>query len=187
MNFPSILRPTLLAAVITLATGAPLSSCKKDVVLKTIDVKLTTNLAVDVKGNDMLAGSWSQELDPNANVDVRENRKKIKKVVVERLTYRVNQFIGTAGTTGSGTWKFYLSNDSTQVYTLSTVNDLDFQALDDSDTTLDLPIAEETKTKIVDAVNNSHKVIFVFDGSVTEKPSYARFEMQIYTKIDVGI
>lgn len=189
MNALALLRPIALATVFALAGGVSLSSCDKDVVLKTLDVKLTTNLVLNVSGSlmDPLAAVWIQELDPNANIDVRENRSKIKKVVVERFSYRVNQFIGTAGTKGSGTWKFYLTDAPTQVFTLGTVSDLDLQALDTADTVQELPLAEDAKAKLVDAVNSNRKVTFVFDGSVTERPSYTRFEVQVFTKIDVGV
>ncbi len=174
------------AALLMLGTAA-LPACTKDVVLKTIDVQIKTNLEVDVKGGDLLAGTWTQELDPNSNADVRDNRSKIKKVVVEKLAYRVVESNNTPGTTGSGTWKFYLADAPADVFTLGTVTALDFEALDAADTVQDLPLSEAAKAKLVEAINSGKKVVFGFEGSVTERPSYTRFELRISTKIDVGV
>ncbi len=187
MNTLSFFRPVALAASLAIAATTSLTSCDKEVVLKTLDVKLVSDVVLDVKGSDPLAAVWIQELDPNSNVDVRDNRSKIKKVVVERLAYRVVQFIGPAATKGSGTWKFYLSDAPTQVYTLGTVTDLDLPALDAADTVQDLSLAEDAKAKLVEAVNGNHKVTLVFDGNVSDRPTYTRFEVQIFTKIDVGV
>jgi len=187
MTFASF-RPLTLVAAALLAAGS-LTSCKKDVVLKTLDVKLTSQVELNVPNTPTtpLTGTWTQELDPNANADVRDNRAKLKKVVVERLAYRVEEYIGAPGTKASGTWKFFVNNAPAQIFELGAVSNVDLKNLDDTDAVQDLTISEEAKTKVVDAINAGQKVTLVFDGGVTAKPAYARFEVQIFTKLDVGI
>ncbi|MBC7446891.1 MAG: hypothetical protein H7330_02410 [Hymenobacteraceae bacterium] len=187
MNTQSFFRPLAFAAFVAIAATISLTSCDKDVVLKTLDVKIVSEMVLDVKATDPLAAVWVKELDPNSNVDVRDNRNKIKKVVVEKLAYRVNEFIGPAATKGSGTWKFYLTDTPAQVFTLGTVTNLDLAAAQAAKTVYDLPLAEDGKAKLVEAINGNQKVTFVFDGSVSDRPTYTRFEVQVFTKIDVGV
>lgn len=187
MNYYSIFRPAVLITVLALAGSTALTSCQKDVVLKTLDVKLVKEVVLDIDADDSLAGAWTRELVPNDNTDINDNRRKIKKVVIERLSYRVNQFIGAPDTKGSGTWKFYLTDTPAEVFALGTVTNLDLKVLADNGTVSDLAISEDGKAKIVDAINSNRAVTFVFDGNVTTRPSYTRFELQIFTKVDVGV
>jgi hypothetical protein len=187
MNPTFSFRPALLLTTALLLGAAALTSCEKDPVLKTLDVQLKTNLEVNLETSDPDAGSWKQELDPDANADVRDNRQKIKKIVVEKLGFQVKEFLGTTGTTGSGTWKMYPSDDSTQVTTITSVTDIDFAALKGSGAETNLPISADTKTKIVEMVNGKKKITFAFDGTISQKPTYVRFEVHIGTKIDVGL
>ncbi len=185
MNLTSCIRPLALAAALVLTLVAPLTSCDKDVVLKTLSVNLTTSLELDVP-SDSLSAVWTQELDPNSNPDVRDNRSKIKQVTVESVSYRVGDFSGPIPTLGSGTMKFYLNDAPTEVFTLATITDLDLPALHLAGTTQDLPLTEAAKAKLVDAINRNQHVTFVFEGAV-RNPSYTRFDLQIASKIDVGV
>lgn len=187
MAIVSCFRPLALVVAGALALTS-LTGCDKDVVLKTLNVNLTSDIVLDVSATDPLAGTYTEELDPNANVDVRDNRSKIKKVVVERLAYRVRDFpaSGTPGTKASGTWEFYLSDTPAQRYALGTVSNIDLKALSDAGTVQELTIADEGKNALVEAVNSGRKVTLVFNGTVSTKPTFARFEVQVFTKIDIG-
>ncbi len=180
-------RPSTILTAALLLGASVLTSCEKDPVLKTLDVQLKSNLEVNLESGDPSSGIWTQELDPDANADVRDNRQKIKKVVVEKLGFQVKEFRWTPGTTGSGSWKMYPSDAPTQVTTITSVGPLDFAALQGSGAETNLPISEENKAKIIEMINGKKKITFAFEGTISQKPTYVLFEVHIGTKIDVGL
>ncbi len=182
----SFIRPQT-AAVALLLTAAAFGGCKKDVVLKTLDVTLKTQLPMTVAATAPLTGTWSQELDPDGNADVRDNRNKIKKVVVERLSFKVLDFDGTTGTLASGTWRIHPADAPSEVLAVATISNLDLAARHADKQVQDLPLSEEAKNKIVDLINNKRKLTLVFEGAVTQRPVYAEYEISIATKIEVGL
>ena len=177
---------TAFAAALLLSLTA-LTGCDKDVVLKTLNVRLDTNLTMHVNAGDPLAATYTQVLDPDSTADVRDNRAKIKKIVIDRLSYRISDFEGAAGITGGGTWKVYPADAPTQVTTLSTVSGLDFTALEAAGTETDLPISEAAKTALSGMINDRKKLVFVFEGTVSDSPAHTRFRLHLFTKIDVGV
>ena len=181
------LRPLLTGVVALLLGTGTLAGCKKDVVLKTTTTKLLANVEMNVQGGDSLAGSWRRELTPDSTADIRDNRRKLQKVEIERVAYRVNQFVGTAGTTASGTWKLFLSDTPAQVFVLGTMSNLDLAARQAVGTVEDLPIGDDAKAQLVAAVKDGRNVTLVFEGAVSNKPMYALFELQIFTKLAIGI
>ena len=186
MTVPAYLRPVAAVAAFVLTLTA-LPGCDKDTVLKTIDVRLDTDLTMNISSSDTLSGVFRQELDPDANSDVKNNRSKIKKVVIDRLSYNVADFTGAAGTLASGVWKVYPSDAPTQMTTVATVSNLDLDAKHTAGTEISLAISDAAKAKLVDMINNKKKITFVFEGDVSHGPTLARYQLHLFTKIDVGI
>lgn len=163
------------------------ASCEKDVTLKTLDVKLQSDLEMNVTASDPTSGIWADTLDPDGNADVRDNRNKIQEITISKLAYTVDAHFGDSTITGSGTWKFYPADNPADAQAISTVTAINFADLDASDAERDLNISEAAKAKIVQLINDKKKVVFAFEGTVSNKPVWARFNMRIYTKIKIGL
>lgn len=163
------------------------ASCKDDVTLKTLDVKLQGDVEMNVTARDSVSGIWTDTLDPDGNVDVRDNRNKIKEISISKLAYAVDDHSGDAAITGTGTWKFYPTDNPADVQTLSDVTAINFADLDATDAERDLNISPAAKSKIVQLINDKKKITFAFEGRVSQKPVWVRFNVRIYTKIKIGL
>lgn len=163
------------------------ASCKKDALTKNLDVKLDGTIDLNVGGGDPLSGVWLNEIDPNSNADVRDNRSKIKEVVIERLTYWVEDYSGGGATIGSGDWRYYPSGSPGEITTLSSITGANFQDLKTSAAEQPIPLSETAKAKLIQLIKDGKKITLAFEGGVSDKPTWTRFKLRLYTKVKVGI
>ena len=174
-------------ATLVLVALAPLAACKKDITLKDLSVPLEQDLILNVPDTVPTSGQWVEVLDPDANVDVRDNRNKLQDVSVQKLTYTVIDRTGDSTITGTGDWKFFPTDNPADATILKTVSNLNFYDLRVSGAEQELILTDAVKSKLVQLVKDKKKASFAFEGRVSGKPVWVRFKLKLYTNLKIGL
>jgi hypothetical protein len=162
---------TMLLSVVLLS----ISNCDKVAEALNIESPFSTHFIINVTENDELLFMSSEEIDLSSNQDFQNNKDKIEYFTLNEVYYKIENYEGTPGILGSGSISF--SDDTGQLGDAIFQTNIDFYSLFESGAETTLPITEETKSAIQDALKNDMKVIVSIEGLVSDKPVYVDLEV----------
>jgi len=168
--FKSLSIAMLLSAVLL-----SFSNCDKIAEALNIESPFSNHFIINVTENDDLLFLLDEEFDLSTNQDFQNNKDKIEYFTLKKVYYEIADYEGDPGILGSGSISF--SDDNGQLGDAIFQTNIDFYALFESGAETTLPITEETKNAIQNALKNDMKVMVSIEGLVTDKPVYIDLEI----------
>ncbi len=101
---------------------------------------------------------------------------------VNKITYKISNFVGTAGTTFSGEMAFAQAS-ATSFTIAATINDLDLSQASNSGTSFDLDFSPTDINTIAGLLKNDKSVQVLVSGTLSEGPASFRVEVTINATI----
>ncbi|MEQ9592016.1 MAG: hypothetical protein RLN86_05425 [Cyclobacteriaceae bacterium] len=176
---------SLLSIAIAFSLAMLFSSCdlfdKADDISLTRDLTQTLNVSESNSGTD-LSYSKSFIIDATTDPEVDKYKDKINEVEVNKITYKISNFVGTSGTTFSGDLKFAQASAST--FTIAaTINNLDLSQASSSGTSFDLDFSPTDVSTIAGLLKNDKSVQVQLSGTLSEGPASFSVEVTINATI----
>ena len=151
------------------------SNCDKIAEALSLESPFSTHFIIDVGENDELLYMETEEIDLSSNQDFQNNKDKIDYFTLKEVYYIVDSCLSAPGILGSGVITF---NDADgQLGDAIQQTDVDFYALFESGEKTTIPITDETKNEVQNALKNDMKVIINLEGLVSGKPIYVDLEV----------
>lgn len=169
-----ILKPLTLAMLLGIVLLG-FSNCDKIAEALSLEAPFSTHFIIDVGENDDSLYMETEEIDLSSNQDFQNNKDKIDYFTLKEVYYIVDSCLSVPGILGSGIITFNDANG--QLGDAIQQTDVDFYALFESGEKTTIPITEETKNAVQNALKNDMKVIINLEGLVSGKPIYADLEV----------
>jgi hypothetical protein len=158
----------------------------QDITTKDLDTALEVSMPVFLGEKSPTSIATEDIINANSNPDIRDNRKKIKSIKIEKIRLQILNYSGTPSTTISGTFSF--SEVGSQSRTLlANYQNLNLSQLSASGEIIDLQANTTAYDRIAQLLDDPGQLMVYADGSITEVPTYFDLKVIFQTKVKVGI
>lgn len=178
-------KKSIITSLSALIIVALLGSC--DLFDKADDVSFSSDLKKSINVNESSSNSdisYSSDftIDFSSDAEADKYREKVKDVTVNKVTYKISNFDGTAGTTFTGDLSFGPASGGS--FTVATaLTNVDLKAASDSGNEFEIPLNQTDINTVTELLKNDKAIKVLVAGTLSQGPVSFILEVKANVKL----